>query len=276
MTSRYVTAAVARELAGQLSERDHAVTRRVCELRFVSGSQLARMHFTDADPRTTRRSLLRLTRLDVLERLPRVVGGVRAGSAGYIYRLGLAGQRLALELGWLPDRRTRRSRIPGTLFVDHALAVAELHTQLVEANRSRRIELLELRAEPACWRELRRVGAQRAMLKPDSFVRLGLRDYEFSYFIEVDLGTEGSRALDGKLRDYLAYETSGAEQAEHGVFPKTLWTVPDARRARAIEDCIDRLPHLADELFGVVEFDEALDVLAAGNSKKGTTRDHRR
>src|SRR4249919_3976466 len=143
MSGRYVTAAVARDLERRLTERDRAVARSVLDLRFMSGAQLARMHFADADPRAARRTLLRLTRLDVLERLPRQVGGVRAGSAGFVYRLGLAGQRLALLRGWIPERRRRRSRIPGTLFLSHALQVSELHTQLVEAERTGGPELLE-------------------------------------------------------------------------------------------------------------------------------------
>jgi len=262
MTARYVTAAVARELAEQLSERDLAITRRVLDLRFVSCSQLARLHFAEADSRAARRTLQRLTRQDVLERLPRVVGGVRAGSAGYVYRLGLAGQRLALELDWLPDRRRRRARVPGNLFVNHALQVAELHTLLIEADRARQVELLELIAEPACWRSYGGVGAQRdATLKPDSFVRLGAGEFEDSYFIEVDMGTEGSRAVDRQLRAYVAYQGSGKEQAERGVFPKTLWLAPDSGRVSVLEGCVRRLPRSARELFQVAPFTAAIQSL---------------
>lgn len=262
----YVTAAVARDIGAHLTEHDLALLRSVFDLRFVSGDQLTRLHFADGAPaanaRAARRALLRLTRLDVLERLPRIVGGVRAGSAGFVYRLGLTGQRVALEQGWLPDRRRRRSRIPGTLFLNHALQVSELHTLLHEADRSRRLELLELRAEPACWRELGGVGAQRVILKPDSYVRLGAGDFEDSYFIEVDMGTEGSRALDRQLKAYAAYHASGKEQAERGVFPKTLWLAPDERRVSAIEDCVKRLPHSARELFEVELFADAVQVVS--------------
>jgi hypothetical protein len=258
MTGRYVTTAVARDLSAQLTERDFAVLRRILELRFVSGSQLARLHFAGDDARAARRALLRLTRLDVLERLPRQVGGVRAGSAGFIYRLGLAGQRLALERGWLPERRRRRSRVPGTLFLRHALQVAELHTLLTEADRSRRLELLELTAEPACHR---RYG-QRAILKPDSYVRLGSGDYEFVYFIEVDLGSEGSQALTRQLKAYVTYYASGREQTERDVFPKVLWLVPDEQRLTAIEGCISDLPISSRELFQVELFAEAIRVVS--------------
>lgn len=143
MSRRYLTAERYRELAAQLSERDLAVLRHLSELRFVSGSQLARLCFTDgpdraANARAARRALLRLVRLGTLGRLERPVGGIRAGSAGFVYYLGLAGQRIAVARGWQPKRRVRRSLTPGTLFVRHALQVAELHTRLVEADRSRR------------------------------------------------------------------------------------------------------------------------------------------
>jgi len=270
MSGGYVTKAVARDLDRRLNERDRAVAHSVCELRFVSGAQLARMHFVGSDARAVRRTLLRLTRLDVLERLPRVVGGVRAGSAGFVYRLGLRGQRLALERGWIADRRRRRSRIPGTLFMNHALAVAELHTQLVEAARADGPELLELGAEPACWRrQTSGVGASAPMvLKPDSYVRLGVGEDELVYFIEVDMGSEGSRALMRQLRAYVAYWQSGCEQAEHGVFPKTLWLVPDEQRAAAIEGCIRKLPCSERKLFSVALFEEAV-VLMSRSSGEG-------
>jgi hypothetical protein len=189
--------------------------------------------------------------------MPRRVGGIRAGSAGSVYRLASAGQRLAIERGWRPDGHRRQSHTPGTLYLGHALQVAELHTLLTEADRAGRVELLELEGEPACWRSY----GQRATLKPDSYARLGASKYEDSYFIEVDMGTEGSRTLERKLRDYLTYEASGKEQAERGVFPKTLWLVPDAERASAIESCIERLPRSARKLFQVAPFTDAIRVV---------------
>ncbi len=44
--------------------------------------------------RIARRVLARLTELGVLARLERRIGGLRAGSSGYVYYLGPAGQRL--------------------------------------------------------------------------------------------------------------------------------------------------------------------------------------
>jgi hypothetical protein len=271
MTSRYLTAAVLRELEIQLTERDLAVLRRVADLRFVSGHQLTRLCFMDsqnlaANSRTARRALLRLVRLGVLARLPRPVGGVRSGSAGFVYYLGLAGQRLAAARGWQPERRRRRSQSPGTLFLRHTLQVAELHTRLVQADRSRSIELLELAGEPACWRSYMAANDQRCTLKPDSYVRLGIGTFEDSYWFEVDRGTEGSRALESQLRRYVACHASGQEQAEHGVFPRTLWLANTAERVSVIEGCVNRLPMQAQELFQVARFDEALSLITATES----------
>ncbi len=273
MTARYLSRAVYHAQVSQLVEHDLNIIKRVSDLRFVTGSQLTRLCFADSDDlaangRVARRALLRLTRLGLLERLPRQVGGVRAGSAGFVYHLGLSGQRLAIERGWQPERRRRRSLTPGTLFVRHALHVSELHTRLTELDRSRSVELLELAAEPSCWRSFDGIGGQRSTLKPDSFVRLGLGPYEDSYFIEVDMGTEGSRALERQLQLYVAYHLSGAEQRERDVFPKVLWLVPDDRRAEAMGDSVTRLRAADRELFSVARFEDALSVMQATNDKE--------
>jgi hypothetical protein len=274
---RYVTQAAVEALRTRLDTRDLAILKTVSDLRFVSGNQLARMHFAGAEDapaqaRAPRRALVRLVRLDCLSRLPRRVGGVRAGSAGFVYHLGLAGERLAVRDGWQPERRRRRSDSPGTAFLNHTLAIAGLHMLLIEADRSRRFELLELAAEPASWRSYGGVGGQgQATLKPDSYVRLGVGEFEDSYFIELDMGTEGSKTIDRKLRDYVAYETTGIEQDRHGVFPKALWLTPDAERADAIERSVRRLPAAARVLFAVAPQADALDVVASTSANPNPT-----
>jgi hypothetical protein len=156
MNRRYSTEASADAADSAFTDRDRTVLKTVSDLRFASGDQLARICFIEDDPlvqaRAARRALLRLTKLDALARLPRRVGGVRSGSAGFVYHLGSVGQRLVVRYGWQPERLRRRSDVPGLAFLNHALAVAELHTLLIEADRSRRFELLELSAEPSSWR----------------------------------------------------------------------------------------------------------------------------
>jgi Replication-relaxation len=268
MSARYLTTARLRELERALTKRDCAVLRAVSSLRFMSGAQLTRRCFGGgSDPvasaRAARRALLRLVRLGALDRLPRSVGGVRSGSAGFVYCLGRSGQRLAIEYDWQPERRTRRSHTPGGLFLRHSLMIAELHVRLHEADRSGRCELLTLEAEPACWRQWDGLAGQRLVLKPDSFVRLGIGAYEHSYFIEVDRGTEGSRALERQLQAYASYYRSGTEQRRHGVFPRVLWLAPSTQRVGVIAECIGRLPSGERELFAVAVFDEAVTALTS-------------
>jgi hypothetical protein len=263
MTGRYLSAAVLADLNAQLTAHDEAVLKCVSDLRFVSGSQLTRLCFAQsrdpaANARAARRALVRLVRLDCLARLPRRVGGVRAGSAGFVYYLGLAGQHLAADRDWQPKRKGRRSLSPGTLFLAHTLQIAELHAQLVEADRAARLELLELAAEPACWRSY-----GQATLKPDSYLRLGNGAFEDSYFLEIDRGSEGSRTLERKLGEYRAYHLSGQEQTARSVFPKVLWLTNSVERVAVIEDCIERLPPAAQELFRVVRFPDAIDAVIA-------------
>jgi hypothetical protein len=270
MSGLYLSADRYRELEAKLSEPDYAVIQQVASLRFVSGSQLTRLCFSDgpnqrANTRTARRALARLTKLQVLERLTRRVGGRQAGSTSYVYRLGVGGQRLAVARGWQPERRARRSLVPGTLFLRHTLAISELHARLRESDRAGRLELLELAAEPSCWRSFDGLGGQRSTLKPDSYVRLGLGAYEDSYFVEIDRGTEGSRALERQLQLYIAYHASGQEQAERQVFPRVLWLVSSEPRRAVLLDSLTRLPPESWRLFRVARFDQAIDRLIANS-----------
>jgi hypothetical protein len=261
MSGRHITTAALLTIQSELTERDLVLLKYVSELRFVTGAQLTRLCFHGSDDRAARRTLLRLIKLDTLERLPRSVGGVRSGSAGFVYRLGVAGQRLAIMQGWQPERRTRRWLVPGTLFVAHALEVTELHTQLIDAERAGHVELLERTSEPVCWRRIVQLGAEQPTLKPDSFVRLGSGPYEDSYFIEIDRDTEGSRTIDRQLRAYVAYYETGAEQTKHGVFPLVLWLTTTDERVAVIESCVRHLGHDYRELFRVARFTDALAVM---------------
>jgi hypothetical protein len=257
MSAHNLTRDRLRDLASALSERDWAIIREVVTLRFVSANQLGRLCFASqqqptADVRAARRALLRLHRLGLVDRLPRSVGGVHRGSTGFIYCLGIAGQRLSMERGWMPTRRAR-SVTPGRLFIRHALAVAELHTRLVEAEQKGSFELLDRVSEPTCWRK-----GGGTLLKPDSYLRLGVGAFEDSYFIEVDLGTEGSWAIEQQLKRYLAYHQSGEEQAERGVFPRVLWLATDARRVALIAGLVNRLYEADRALFAVTQLDKAL------------------
>ena len=71
--------------------RDLAVLHQVAELRLVSVRQIQRVHFPVAShgnlgaaTRASQRVLKRLTAERLLQRLDRQIGGVRAGSSGFV------------------------------------------------------------------------------------------------------------------------------------------------------------------------------------------------
>src|SRR6185437_9641142 len=150
-----------------------------------------------------------------LGRLERRVGGVRAGAAGYVYFDAPAAQRLVAYWRGEGLRRPRAAYEPGRAFVAHRLAISEWFVLLSEAERARRLELLAFETEPAV--PFVGAGRQRAVLRPDALVRLGVGEVELHSFLEIDLGSDGRAALTRKARAYLSAWRSGAVP---GVFPR--------------------------------------------------------
>jgi len=58
-----------------------------------------------------------------------------------------------------------------------------------------------------------RPGGGTAICKPDAYVRLGIGEFEDSYFIEVDRGFETPTTLARKLDEYRRYWACGLEQS---------------------------------------------------------------
>jgi hypothetical protein len=253
----------------RLADRDRALVQEVVRLRFLSAGQLERLCF-DGIPepvtraRRTRRQLARLVELELLWRLERRVGGVRAGSTGYIYGATAEARRLDAWLRSEPLSRAQAAHEPGTSFVEHSLACGELFVRLTEAARTGGLDLLEHQAEPTCWRPfLGAMGGQRH-LRPDAFVSIGVGEWEQLAFIEIDRGSEGSAALARKLEVYVAYWRSGTEQHQRNIFPKVVGLATSDRRVRLLRREIALLPSDAQGIFAVATFDAALDELRGG------------
>jgi hypothetical protein len=250
-------------LRDELSERDRQLIHTVASHRFLSGKQLHRFHFADhATPETgarvARAALARLTGHGVLVRLQRRVGGVRAGSASYVYALGPVGRRLAGE------QTGRQVREPSTTFLEHTLAIAETHLTLLEASRRGRLELIAVEVEPTCWRRYLNTGGASETLRPDLYALTARGEFEYCWFLEVDRGTEYRPALLRKCRAYESYWRTGAEQQRSGTFPRVVWIAPDEERAQAIEQAIGSAPGLKRELFRTTTNERLVELLAGG------------
>lgn len=243
-----VRAAYVALVAKELSERDRAVIESVRLLHTVSGVQLERLHFADlADssrPVMRRRVLARLVRLRLLVVLERRIGGVRAGSAGLVYALDTAGQRLTTDGS--SGKAVRRPWTPSARFLDHRLAGSHLYVRLREAERLGELEVLRFLTEPDSWQQTGTLG----LLKPDAYAVVASDHVEDAWWIEIDQGTESLPTLRRKLDVYLDAARAG-HLGPDGVLPRVLVAVSSDQRREAVADLIDRLPAPASALLHV-------------------------
>lgn len=256
--------AVARRCRRRLSERDLALLGSVGKYRYMTALQIEELHFFGhasriTGARTCRRVLERMTQAGLLWRLERRIGGVRAGSASFVYALAPLGQRIID-----PDGEMRvRYREPSEEFLEHTLAVAQLAVDLnTLARGSDDLGILALDAEPGCWRHFN-VGFEGVQtLKPDLSVSLRVGEFEYRWFVEVDLSTHSGAAVVRKCRIYDRYWQTGIEQDRSGLFPRVLLVTPSLRRATLIERSISGAQHLNHDLFAVTTSNDALKWLA--------------
>lgn len=251
-------------LRGELSERDLAVIQAVAQHRFLTARHVEALLFHDhstplSGARVCRRVLARLTRDRLLARLDRRVGGVRAGSASYVYALGTDGGRV---LGGDRYRVTE----PSSLFLDHTLAIADARIQLEVAARHRLFDLVEVVVEPQSWRRFSGPGGSPAFVKPDLYVVTGRADFEDCWFVEIDRGTESPNAINRKCRAYDLYWRSGLEQTEHGTYPLVLWVAPDDRRAQRIQRVVKQARNVNRELFRTATQAQLVQTVAGGTA----------
>jgi Replication-relaxation len=252
-SSRYVGAARLEWLRERMSERDQAVVFDVARVRLATGGQLERLHFAELNEPSRavvrRRVLGRLVGWRVLATLERRIGGERAGSAGLVYALDVAGRRLVAA-----DERARRPGLPGMRYVRHVLAVAEIYVTLVERARAGELRLDTFQAEPVCWWPDGRGG----VLKPDAYTTVAGAAHTDHWWLEVDLATEHLPTLRRKLITYFEF-WRGGQLGPGGVVPRVLVTVPDTKRFSELVRLFHQLPSQAENLFVVAVAKDATD-----------------
>lgn len=250
---RYVNGAYVGDLMARLSDRDWQIIADVWRCRVLSGQQITRLHFRNISERTRERTrrlvLTRLAGWGVLAPLERRIGGVRGGSAGAVWSLDVAGQRL-VAARWpdtaISDKRARRPWTPGRLFVTHALAVSEAYVSLVEQSSANGVRLEAFSTEPLSWWP----DGLGGYLKPDAYLALSAGPVVGHWWLEVDRATESLPTLRRKLLAYLDFVRRG-QLGPRDVIPRVLISVPDERRRIGTQAIIDQLPSPAEELFSV-------------------------
>jgi hypothetical protein len=254
---------------GSLSARDWQVLDGVAAHRYLTTRQVEAFWFHDhATPlsgaRVCRRVLRRLAQLRILMHLVRRIGGVRAGSASFVWQVGPVGDRLLRERS---ERARRRQREPGRLFLEHCLAVADTHLVLVQADRAGDLELIEVQTEPDCWRIFTGIGGARLSLQPDLYAVTGDPadpDYVNCWFVEMDRRTEPLPRLLAKCARYEACRQAGAGRADDEGFPVVVWVMPDQQRAERLTLAIQRDRGLDPQLYRVTTTEGLARVVGGG------------
>ena len=255
------------ELETVLGKRDKEVLLAIQRHRYLLTGQVQRLIFTDAATataalRAASRCLKKLKDLGLACTLSRRIGGVRAGSGSLVWYISHAGERL-LRLRDHKPAPVRRFFEPSPYFLAHTLAVSEISLQLTELCREQDMVLSALQPEPECWRSYSEHGTHLS-LKPDLYAVTVSGEYEDRWFFEVDLDTESPAKVIEKCQRYHQYYRSGLEQKAAGVFPLTVWIVPDQGRrdrlAAAIRAAFDKQPRL----FAVITGDELAHLVKYG------------
>jgi len=218
-------------ISSSLHDRDRAILNALQESRFMTSKQVSRQHFEadHANPtaaqRAANRAMRKLQGYGLTTTIYRRVGGKKGGSSGYVWSLTPLGARF---LGLGEDGQPRkRSFEPSPRFVEHTLAVSELHTQLLGITG---ISLTDIQFEPHCWRSYHGTA-----LKPDLYAVTADGKYEDSWFFEIDLATEAPSRVVSKCEQYQEYYRSNVEQSKHGIFPLVVWIVPSAKRKATLQ-----------------------------------------
>jgi hypothetical protein len=257
------------ELLQMVTDRDLLILKDLEQLRLLSTRQIQRLRFTDhisaaSATRTTVRVLDRLEHRGLITRLPRRVGGSQRGSAATVWQLAATGERLLRRMSGHESRR--RYVEPSPQFTAHTLAVADIAVQVFEATYRDDFDLLELEAEPECWREFQNSVGGREWLKPDLFLVTANAEVESHAFVELDLATEHLPAVLRKCETYHRYRQTGQEQTARDLFPAVVWIVPTQARAEKVRSAIRDHPTLTPDMFIITTPDQALTVLGPGDT----------
>ena len=233
MSGARITPARLRLLAAELPDRYTLPLLHLSRARVLSGAQLDRLLWQPGTAQRTaerarQRTLSRLGQLGLVTTLDRRIGGVRAGSAGYVHVLTPAGHKFAALLtGQQPPRRIRHSRAPGAMFLHHALDIAEIYVQLAEASRDGGFSVAAFVTEPAT----RWPTGTGTYLRPDAYTVLATPTYRDVWWLEIDRDTESAPRLRDKLRDYLDHANYGGTGPD-GALPRVLVTAPTPETVR--------------------------------------------
>ena len=253
----------------RLFELDHPIyghlVRLIWQYRFMTTGQIAR--FTKigylsqrSALRQTNRHLKLLSEHGLVTSLERRVGGWQGGSAMSIWTLTDTGQQVITG-----RKKRKRPEYLSTHFLEHHLAITEVHLVATETARSQSgIIISEMELEPACWRSYLGPHGEQKTLKPDMFLQITSPQYVDSYYIEVDRATENPARVIRKTMQYQDWQQRGTDQETLGVFPKILWLTPNQTRQEQLTRHLKADKDIRDDIFSVITLEELPQVIIQG------------
>ncbi len=274
-SNRRITKHDLQQIASRLSDRDRDILESLFDLRYLTTNQIKRLYFdqsiaSSATHRATNRALNKLNGFGLIHSLERRIGGVRAGSASYVWCLRPAGFRL-LDLSHKASisRSRKRDFEPSRSFLEHHLAISELYIQIILLERiTNNLEIKKIETEPDCWRTYIGDSGSITYLKPDLHAVTLTDSFEDHWFFEIDLATESPCRIAHKCQQYHRYYQSGTEQRKHNIFPMVVWIAPNQKRADSLKHHIkEELTPKQRSLFLVILPDQLTKLILEGPSE---------
>jgi hypothetical protein len=216
--------------------READVVRLLALHRFLTHPQIEEFLFAESTltPRSrqvvTWRLLGRLQRQGLVAATPRQTGGAVAGSTLPGYFLTTPGLRLATT--FYPDIPSRRPARRAPFLLAHSVMAADVELAFRRATRGNTGHELEL--WECDWQTAIKLGSKK--LLPDARLVYRLGRVLIDAFVEVDLGTEGTRFFAGKVDRYISARYDGDWRAQLPRWPVTLTITPTAARAASLWD----------------------------------------
>lgn len=243
-----------------LTKREREILTALRNAKVMFTSQIKTLFFNNSKTdnsaiRATNREMQSLHARGLVDTLDKRISGRRIGTASYIWHLTEQGYRL-LDIGSSSPAKRTRFVEPSYLTLKHKLAVAECYVQIVGISRRHKgMEINQVEFEPDSWRDYHETN-RFVKLKPDMTLVTRRSDYEYRYFIEMDLATESSAEIIRKCDRYHAYLATGKEQDIFGVFPLVIWVVPDDKRKTQLEEVVRKEYQSRYHIFLIITPDE--------------------
>ena len=205
----------------RLTEQDAEILKAVNDCRALLTRQVERMFYTS--PTTCYKRLAKLYHHEYLERhfITQVAKAPAASPIVYTITK-LAASVLAVTYQYTPDQfRYATKSLLAWDTLQHILAINDVYAALYRACRERNVSLIDwqdelwFRADPdMVWLTNSRGTQSKKPVLPDGYFQLKSPQGNARFFLEIDLGTEGTTQFKSQVQVYQEYILSGAYEAK--------------------------------------------------------------